>query len=109
MAHACRDLAAQCLATHPNRVLVQANGCNPDGHLALRNAFTTLILAGIPAGFRLALVTDVQRVRALFGDLQRDLLVLNVHVKAFEEESDAVEWLRHAFPTRPAQAQRQQA
>ena len=101
MAQACRDLAAQCLSRELNRVLVHANGCHPEAHHLLRNAFTTMLLAGIPAGFRLALVTDVPRVWALFADLQRDLALVKVHAKAFNHESDAVEWLRAA--SRPVQ------
>jgi len=44
MAEACRQMAQQCLATETDRVLVQANGCHPEGHLPLRNALTTMLL-----------------------------------------------------------------
>ena len=101
MAQACRQLAAECLSRDVNRVLVLANGCDPEGNLALRNAFSTMLLAGIPTGFRLALVTDVPRVRALFADLERDLRVLNVNAKAFGDESEAVEWLRQTAASQP--------
>ena len=93
MAQACRELAAECVSRDVNRVLVLADGCDPEGNLALRNAFSIMLLAGIPTGFRLALVTDVPRVRALFVDLERDLRILRVHAKAFGDESEAVEWL----------------
>lgn len=96
MAQVCRQLAAECLRRDVSRVLVLANGCDPEGNLALRNAFSTMLLAGIPAGFRLALVTDVPRVRALFADLERDLRILRVHARAFGNESEAVEWLHQA-------------
>ena len=109
MAEACRQMAQECITSETNRVLVYADGCDPEGHLPLRNAFTTMLLAGIPSGFRLALVTDVPRVWALFTDLERDLLVLNVLVKAFTRENDAVEWLRLAAPVRAVRAQRQEA
>lgn len=112
MAQVCRELAVECVSREANRVLVLANGCDPDGHLALRNAFTTLLLAGIPSGFRLALITDVPRVRALFGDLERDLRVLNVHAKVFGDEGQAVEWLRQSAASQPmqdARASRRQA
>jgi hypothetical protein len=112
MAQTCRELAAKCLSSDANRVLVLANGCNPDGNLALRNAFTTMLLAGIPAGFRLALVTDVPRVTALFAYLERDLLVLGVHARSFGHESEAVDWLRKSAsrtPTEDERASRRQA
>lgn len=105
MSDACRELAVECLARQTNRVLVQALGCDPEAHFPLRNAFTTMVLAGIPSGFRLALVTDVPRVRALFGNLQQDLQLLNIHVRAFLQESEAADWLQQAVATRPAQAQ----
>lgn len=112
MAQVCRELAAECVSREANRVLVVANGCDPEGHLALRNAFTTMLLAGIPAGFRLALITDVPRVRALFADLERDLRVLNVQAKAFTDEVGAVEWLQQATVSQAmhdARASRRQA
>lgn len=111
MAQACRELAAECIGREVNRVLVLANGCDPEGHLALRNAFTTMLLAGIPIGFRLALVTDVLRVRALFADLERDLRVLNVYARAFNDENAALEWLQQpaSQPLQGAQAARRQA
>ena len=106
MAQTCREFAAQCLSRDANRVLVLANGCDPNAHLALRNAFTTMLLAGIPAGFRLALVTDVPRVRALFADLERDLLILRVSAKAFTDENEAVEWLRKSASRAPIEDER---
>ena len=106
MAQTCRELAAQCLNRDANRVLVLANGCNPEAHLALRNVFTTMLLAGIPTGFRLALVTDVPRVRALFADLERDLLILRVSAKAFSDENEAVEWLRRSASCAPIEDER---
>ena len=59
---ACREIVHECLTTQTNRALVYANRCDTEGHLPLRNTFTTMLLAGIPTKLRLALVTDVPRV-----------------------------------------------
>lgn len=100
MAVACRDLAVECLEREMKRVLVRATSSDPEGHRALRNALTAMLLAGIPTGFRLALVADEPRVWALFADLERELLSLKVLARAFVRESDAVDWLQVPAPAR---------
>lgn len=106
MSEACRALAVECLTKEINHVLIDAIDCDPDGHQALRDAFTMMILAGIPDRFRLALVTDVPRVQVLFDDLQRDLLLLDIRARRFGRESDAVEWLVPARAARTGETER---
>lgn len=106
MSEACRELAVECLEKQVNRVLVDAIDCDPEGHHALRDAFTMMILAGIPDRFRLALLTDVPRVRALFADLQRDLRLLNIEARLFGREAEAVEWLLPASAGRAGETRR---
>lgn len=96
MSEACRAFAIECLTRQINRVLVDATGCEPEGHYALRDALTTMLLAGIPSRFGLALVTEAPRVRALFRDLQRDLRALHVSAMVFEREDEALDWLLQA-------------
>ncbi|HEY5897009.1 MAG TPA: hypothetical protein VIV54_05560 [Burkholderiales bacterium] len=106
MSQACRALAVECLEKQINRVLIDAIECDPEGHYALRDAFTMMILAGIPDRFRLALLTDVPHVRVLFADLQRDLRLLNIEARLFGRENEAVEWLLPASAGRAAETQR---
>ena len=89
-----QELAIECVATRANRVILKAIDCSSEGHHALRNAFTTMILTGIPADFRFALVTNVPRIRVLFLDLQRDLWRLGIHAAHFTDETQALEWLQ---------------
>ena len=88
-----RAFAVACIEQNVNRVLVDATDCDTEGHYALRDALTTLILAGIPTGFRLALVTNVSRLQALFGPLQRDLQLLQIPARCFAEDGEAIDWL----------------
>lgn len=88
-----RMLAVECVEKQIDRVLVKAANCSPEGHLALRDALTVMILAGIPSGFRLAMVTDMARVQHLFLELQGDLRRLSIHLALFTDEANAVEWL----------------
>ena len=100
-----RALAALCLDQKVNRVLIDATDCDPDGHHALREALATLILGGVPAGFRLALVTNVSRLQAFFGSLQRDLEYLRIPARCFAEDDAALEWLLNAPGARSTAAQ----
>ena len=52
-----------------------------------------MLLAGIPDGFRLALVSNVARIRWLFVDLQRDLWRVSIQAALFDDEAKALEWL----------------
>jgi hypothetical protein len=73
--------------------LVDATDCEAEGQRALRDALTQLVLAGIAGGLRLALVTNVPGMRAAFVTLERDLLVVDIWVKLFAHDKDALEWL----------------
>lgn len=105
-----RGLAMACIRHSVDRILVDATDCDPDGHFALRDALTALMLAGMPPGFRLALVTNATRFESFFG-LQRDLHLLNIPVRCFEDGGDAEKWLLSAAPLRavsePSKARQQ--
>lgn len=88
-----RALAVACIQQDVNRVLVDAIDCDPAGHFALRDALTALILAGVPPGFRLALVTNVSRLEAFFGILRRDLEWLSIPARCFADRGEALAWL----------------
>ena len=92
-AERCRAFADVSLARDVSRVLVDATDCEAEGQRALRDALTQLVLAGIAGGLRLALVTNVPGVRAAFVTLERDLLVVDIWVKLFAHDKDALEWL----------------
>jgi hypothetical protein len=56
-------------------------------------ALTTMVLAGIPAGFMLALVIATSRVEARYVAMQRDPLTAAAETQLFSSEGDAVRWL----------------
>lgn len=100
----CRALADVALARDASRVLVDATDCDAEGEHSLRDALTTLVLAEIAGGLRLALVTNVPAVRASFVTLERDLRVLDMHVKLFGDERQAEEWLLARAAREPTDA-----
>jgi hypothetical protein len=88
-----RDFAAACVERRLERVLVKAGGGDPQDHLSLRDAFTAMMLGGIPSGFRIALVAPAGRIEAVFRALQRDLCQLRIEAAVFGCEDEAREWL----------------
>jgi len=88
-----RTLAFLCIKKQLRRVLIKAADDDAAAEHALRDAFTTMLLAGIAPDFRLALVAATQRVEARYRSVQRDLSLASVHAKIFENESDAAYWL----------------
>src|SRR5687768_9995504 len=57
-----RALAVTCVERQIRRVLIVIGDDEPAGERALRNALTMMVLAGVPRGFRLALVAAMPRV-----------------------------------------------
>jgi hypothetical protein len=88
-----RALAAACLEQQVTRVLVRAGSDDPVSEHALREAVTTLLLAGMPPDFKLALVADSPRIEARYRNAERDLCLANVNTKIFDDESKAARWL----------------
>ena len=92
-ADTCRALAVECIEKDVKRMLVDATDCDPEGVFALRDAFTMMTLAGMPAGFRVALVSNVRRAHDFFVDLERDLTLLRIQAKLFDDARAASDWL----------------
>jgi hypothetical protein len=87
-----RDLAVFCIEKQISRVLVKP-GDDDAEERALRVAMTTMVLAGLPAGFRCALVAHDPRIEARYRDTQRDLCMAGVDAKMFETDDSATRWL----------------
>lgn len=88
-----RDFAVACIERRLEHVLVVAGGGDPRDHLSLRDAVTVMMLAGVPSGFRIALVAPVAPIEAAFRALQRDLRQRRVEAAVFDHEDRAREWL----------------
>jgi hypothetical protein len=88
-----RAFAVECLATQAKCVMLDASNSDPESHHGLRDALATMVLAGMPAGFRLAPVTNTPSLQRRFADLSRDLGALHIPAQVFAREGPAVEWL----------------
>ncbi len=88
-----RAFAVLCIKNQITRALVKAIDSDPAGEHALRDAFTMMLLAGIPAGWKLALVADTPAVEARYRDAQRDLTMAGVDARLFATEQEALSWL----------------
>jgi hypothetical protein len=88
-----RDLAVFCIEKQIRRVLVKPGDDDPVGERCLRNALTTMVLAGLPAEFRIALVAESARVVARYRNTERDLCTAGVDAKIFETQNAATRWL----------------
>ena len=88
-----RSFAARCLEKQINRVLVKTGDSDPAGERALRDAFTTILLAGIPSNFKIALLAGTPDIQAMYRNAQRDLAMAGVNTKLFASEAEAVWWL----------------
>jgi hypothetical protein len=88
-----RDLAVFCIEKQIRRVLVKPADDDAAGERALRVALTTMVLAGLPAEFKLALVAPSGRIEARYRDTERDLCLAGVDTKMFETEDSAARWL----------------
>ena len=88
-----RALAVACVQQQITRVLIVAGDDEPAGEHALRDALTMVVLAGIPDGFRLALVPALPRVAQTYGNTPRDFNAAGIKTRLFENEEEAVRWL----------------
>lgn len=88
-----RALAVTCVQRQIARVLIVAGDDEPAAETSLRDALTTMILAGIPEDFRLALVIALPRVAWAYGKTRRDLEAAGITTRLFENEEDAARWL----------------
>jgi hypothetical protein len=88
-----RAFAVLCIKNRITRALVKAIDSDPAGEYALRDAFTMMLLAGIPAGWKLALVADTPAVEARYRNAQRDLTMAGVEARLFANEQEALSWL----------------
>lgn len=93
-----RALAVTCVQQQITRVLIVAGDDEPAGERALRNALTMMVLAGVPRGFRLALVAAVPRVANTYRNTPRDFTAAGIGTRLFDNEADATSWLDGNLP-----------
>ena len=91
-----RALAVACIKKPVTRVLVIAGDDEPAGERALRDALTAMVLAGIPDGFRLAVVAALPRVMRTYRNAPGDFTAAGIPTRLFEGEAEALQWLERA-------------
>ena len=94
IAAAYRRFAVITIEKDRRRALVATGDDEPTAHYALRDAFTTIILAiGIPGNFRLALVPAKASVQAVYRTMERDFRLLGIDTRIFGDLDEARTWL----------------
>jgi hypothetical protein len=88
-----RDLAVFCIEKQVRSVLVKPADDDLAGEHAFRVAMTTMVLAGLPAEFRIALVAASERIGSRYRNTERDLCAGGVDAKIFDSEDGAQRWL----------------
>ena len=88
-----RELALACVRRQLTRALIVAGDDEPAGERALRDAATAMVLAGVAADLKIALVATSPRVGHAYRNAQRDLTAAGIKTEIFEAEEDAARWL----------------
>lgn len=89
-----RRAAMECLHSGCRRILVLGiANFDPSAHLAGRDALRSLALAGVPAGFRLALVALSENLAGIYDDAVREAERLGLEARRFGAEAEAERWL----------------
>ena len=89
-----RTVAMQCLHGGCHRVLILGSSqSDPSAHIAGRDALRSLALAGMPEGFRLALVALTPDLVDIYDYAVLDAARLGIEARRFGSEAEAERWL----------------
>jgi hypothetical protein len=94
-----RHFIHECLQRGCTRALIIGKSkWDPFYHLALRDALRSMSVAGLPAGFRLALIADSADLIAVYDAAMVEAQRLGIEARRFRNEVDALAWLSGAPP-----------
>lgn len=89
-----RQAAMECLRSGCQHVLVLGTATfDPSAHLAGRDALASLALAGVPEGFRLALVALSPNLASIYDDAVIEAGRLGLEARRFATQAEAERWL----------------
>jgi len=89
-----RAFVNECLQRGCTRALVAGTArIDEFQHLALRDALRSMALAGLPAGFRLALVAATPNLIAIYDAVLIEGARHGIEARRFPSEEAAVRWL----------------
>ena len=90
-----QDWACTCLdGGYQRALLVGMSQGDEFAHLAARDAIASMAVAGIPAGFRLAVVARNVLLIAIYDAVIVAARRHGIDARRFQEEEEAVRWLR---------------
>jgi hypothetical protein len=89
-----RTLAAECLLRKSKRLLI-VGACGGDSfvHLAGRDSLRAIALAGVPPGFRLALVAATADMIAIYDAAVVEAARRGIEARRLQTEEQAAAWL----------------
>jgi hypothetical protein len=89
-----RAFVNTCLQSSCTRALIVGNAkWDAFYHLALRDALHSMSVAGVPPGFRLALVAGVPELISIYDAALVEALRYGIDARRFAAETDAEAWL----------------
>jgi hypothetical protein len=89
-----RTMAVECIRRGCTRVVVVASESDDvHAHGALHDALCSLAVAGLPAGFRMALVTHSRNIRRIYDAVIAEAAKYGIEARQFADEPTAVAWL----------------
>jgi hypothetical protein len=89
-----RAFAHQCLQRHCTRALIQGRAhFDAFYHLALRDALRSMSVAGLPAGFRIALVAETPDLIAVYDAAVLEAGRCGIEARRCSALPDAERWL----------------
>jgi hypothetical protein len=89
-----RTFANECLQRHCRHVLILGRASvDAFHHLALRDALRAMSVAGVPAGFRIALVAETPDLIAIYDAAVVEAGRCGIDARRFPAAADAERWL----------------
>jgi hypothetical protein len=89
-----RSFVHECLQRHCRRALIEGSAAwDAFNHLALRDALRAMAQAGLPEGFRLALVALTPDLIAVYDAVLVEAGRCGIEARRFRAAADALGWL----------------
>jgi hypothetical protein len=89
-----RAFVTECLQRHCKRALIVGRArIDAFCHLALRDGLRAMSVAGVPAGFRIALVAETPDLIAIYDAAVVEAGRCGIEVRRFSTTADAERWL----------------
>ena len=89
-----RSFVNECLQRHCKRALIVGNArIDAFYHLALRDGLRAMSVAGLPAGFRIALVAETPELIAIYDAAVVEAGRCGIEARRFSTPADAERWL----------------